>query len=188
VVPTGYHDFLVATASASGALVGLLFVAISVAPEPVVGPKVSMLHQIRASSAITALLSPLILALIALIPGANIGYGSVVVGLVGLLYVATAIRRLITVHLTATQGRRRAIGVLIGFALVMGFLTLAGVRLLLSPHDTGALAMFAGSQVASLSIGVNRAWELVGARDRGVTALLRELVSTAHDDEKPPSA
>ena len=44
------HDFFVASASVAGALIGLLFVAISVAPERVLGPEASEVHGVRAAA------------------------------------------------------------------------------------------------------------------------------------------
>jgi hypothetical protein len=52
-----------------------LFVAISVKPDRVIGAAAQTIHQVRASTALTALANPLVLALVALIPTANPGCG-----------------------------------------------------------------------------------------------------------------
>jgi hypothetical protein len=75
MVPDDFRDFFVAAAGASGALVGLLFVAISVKPDRVIGAAAQTIHQVRASTALTAPANPLVLALVALIPTANPGCG-----------------------------------------------------------------------------------------------------------------
>lgn len=44
------HEFFMGSASVAGALIGLLFVAISVAPEGVLGPNASEVHSVRAAA------------------------------------------------------------------------------------------------------------------------------------------
>jgi hypothetical protein len=175
VIPAEFHDFFLAAAGASGALVGLLFVAISVAPKPAVGESASVMHQIRASSALTALVTPLILALIALIPDTNLGWPAVVIGFSGTVLVATATRRLLG---TAEPRRRqlRSLTLLAGFLVVMVINLWAGIRLIRSPYETGPLDWIAGAMIGSLGIGIDRAWELVGARQSGLTTSITDLL------------
>jgi hypothetical protein len=51
MVPVGYHDFFSGCATVAGALIGLLFVAISVSPEKLAGDRASADHQVKAESA-----------------------------------------------------------------------------------------------------------------------------------------
>ena len=51
---TSYTQFFSGTATVAGALVGLLFVALSVAPERLRGAHASIEHQAIASTAFTA--------------------------------------------------------------------------------------------------------------------------------------
>lgn len=55
MVPAEFRDFLVASTQASAALIGLLFVSVSIAPERVFGSKAEALGQARALSAFTSL-------------------------------------------------------------------------------------------------------------------------------------
>lgn len=56
----------------AGALIGLLFVAISVSPEKIAGAKAIAEHQVRAAAAFSVLVDTLVIALIALLPEARL--------------------------------------------------------------------------------------------------------------------
>lgn len=186
MVPDDFREFFVAAAGAAGALVGLLFVAISVASEPVVGPTASVRQQVRAATALLTLLSPLVIALVALIPDTDVGYASATYGGLGLLFVAASVRRL---HGTTGGVELRAALALVGLSVVMGLEVWGGVRLVLTPEDVGGLNVVAAAVIASLAYGITRAWELVGARQTGVGVSVRDLLgSPAASREEAPRA
>ena len=67
-VPEVFHDFFVASAGVSGALIGLLFVASAVAPERIVQSSAPIRAQETAAGAYLVLIDTLFVALAALIP------------------------------------------------------------------------------------------------------------------------
>ena len=73
MVPVGFHDFFSGCATIAGALIGLLFVAISVSPEYLKGENTRTDHQVRAGAAFSALINTLVIALFALLPTADPG-------------------------------------------------------------------------------------------------------------------
>jgi hypothetical protein len=70
---TSAHEFFQASASVAGALIGLLFVAIAVAPERILGPDASDVHGVRAAATLTAFTNALAVVLFGLIPGFDAG-------------------------------------------------------------------------------------------------------------------
>ena len=62
------HDFFIASAGAAAAFIGLLFVAISVAPERVFGEGADARKNARALSAFIALVNVFLISLLALLP------------------------------------------------------------------------------------------------------------------------
>ena len=79
VVPVSFHDFFSGCATVAGALIGLLFVALSVSPEKLTGDDARAEHQVRAGAAFSALVNTLVIALVALLPGASLGQAGIIV-------------------------------------------------------------------------------------------------------------
>jgi hypothetical protein len=98
----------VATAGAAGALTGLLFVALSIVP--LRGPSTDhpVIRQVRVAAALLAFLNALAVSLYSLVPGTSAGYPAVVMGLIGTLFIAAAVRSIVSSQAPRRQpGRRR---------------------------------------------------------------------------------
>jgi hypothetical protein len=183
MVPDDYHDFFVAEAGASAALIGLLFVAMSVASDRVVGNRPEIVAQARASSALTAFIIPLALSLIALLPGARLGIPAVVVSFAGLLFVAATVRRYFSVEKGNRENPRGLIG-LVGFTAVVGVVFGYGVVGIFHPDSTDPTEAIATATIASVLIGVDRAWALIGGHGRGRGTALRDLLKGEDHDNR----
>ena len=181
MVPESFHEFFVAAAGASGALVGLMFVAISVTRQNPLEAEARAVDRVRASSALISLLTPLLLALIALLPGTGFGKSSAIIGALGILYAASAVRRLATAGGTVWE-RVRSVSILVGFVAVMVVDVLFGIVLWVRPDDSAAVDSIAVTVIASIGLGISRAWELVGGQATSALGSIGDLVRRDHRD------
>jgi hypothetical protein len=172
---TDLDPVFTAMAGAAAALIGLLFVAVSVSPERVTGSRAPQRQQIRASMALTSLVSPLLLSLIALLPDTGVGWPACVIGASGIVFVAST-----TVRIVREEGpgpsRRRFLFSLAGFLAATSVMASTGVRLIVHSHDTGVASGAAAAAIALLAIGIERSWELVGGHSTGLTDMIADLV------------
>src|SRR5437868_13015820 len=88
MVPAEFSNFFLATAGAGAALIGLLFVAISINPARIFSEEAPKERQAIASGAFTALVNAFFVSTSALIPGVNLGVAALVMSAVGLLNTA----------------------------------------------------------------------------------------------------
>ena len=84
MVPSNYANFFTTAATSGGALIGLLFVAISLAPERTVLTSAPIESRIVAGSTFTALLNAFFISLGALFPDSNIGWFALTFGIIGI--------------------------------------------------------------------------------------------------------
>jgi hypothetical protein len=178
---TSYSDFFTASASAGGALTGLLFVALSVSPERLREIVENQEHQAMAATAFTALIDALFVSLDALTPGGGTQVLSLIMGVIGLTSTIGLYRRLWRSRTEATFSKRWPY--LLGLIMVM----------------YAAQAIFGGtagsaSQSDSLSttfvfimfaVGIARSWELLGIRGGGPLDLLSERLNLTGPPRSP---
>ena len=84
MVPPELSNFFLATAGAGAALIGLLFVAVSIAPEQIATRRAPLERQAVAASTFTALVNAFFISLGALIPG-SLGWMALLMSSLGLL-------------------------------------------------------------------------------------------------------
>jgi FtsH-binding integral membrane protein len=188
MVPESIHDFFVACASVAGALIGLLFVAISVAAERLAREEArAQIHRIRAAAALAAFINALAVSLFSLIPGQKIGPTAVATASSGIVFIAAALLSLIRRH----QLRR---GILLDIVFLFGLLVtfvvqlINGADVLAQPGNSGAVYTIASMVVICFLIGIARAWELIGGPSIGITHEVRALIRDHHrgtDEEEP---
>jgi hypothetical protein len=179
------HEFFAASAGVGGALIGLLFVAISVRPERVLGPDAHEVHAVRAAAVLTAFSNALSVSLFALIPGFHAGAPATAVAIVGLVFVLSALLRLVP-SARAGSVHLRDVGFLASLVVVFVVQLIAALHLDKHHHDNGALRTICVLVVVCFLIGIERAWELVGGPDVGLFSSLKRIKQSAEQSEESP--
>jgi hypothetical protein len=171
---TAFPEFFAAVAAAGAALTGLLFVAMSVAPRHGSQQAVSVVRQGRAAAALQAFVNTLAVSLFGLVPGTNVGYPAMVLGIGGLLFTAAGVRSVLAGRAGISLWTRQ-IGLVNLLLLIFGTEFVSGIVLVVSKVSQTALEIIGYALVSSLLVGIARAWELVGDRDTGIFASIALL-------------
>jgi hypothetical protein len=174
MVVGGFRDLFVAIATCAATLIGLLFVAMSIAQgRSQAHPQ--EIREFRAAAALLAFTNAFSVALFGLVPGTNVGIPSGIVGLIGVLFTAAGVRTIVALDMEKEE-RRRQLVLVVALLLVFGYELVYGIQLMIDSHHGGALTAVALGLIASLLIGIGRAWELVGAWDTGLFASVGRLI------------
>ena len=173
MVPLSYHDFFAGCATVSGALIGLLFVAISVSPAKLAGDQASTDHQVKAGAAFSALVNTLVIALVALMPGTGLGYTAIILAGVGL---STSSGLIILLHRESAERIRPRQVIMLALLIVLYGLELVyGILLNASPRDVGQVGNLGTLAIFFYLFAIARAWQMVGARDTGLISAAAEM-------------
>jgi hypothetical protein len=188
MAPDSLHDLFFAAAGVAGALIGLLFVAISVEHERLTARDGDQVHRVRARSALSAFVNALVISLFALVPDDSLGLAATWAGSLGILFVlgsVLSVRRARRARASGT-GHIRQLTFLIVMLAIFSLQVVNGVRLLAAEHNLGAANWLAVLVIVCFMLGIYRSWELIGGPEIGFGHELAELVrERAHDDEEP---
>jgi hypothetical protein len=182
VINADYPTFFAAIAAAAAALTGLLFVAMSVAPRRGPGDGPAVISEVRAAAALLAFVNTLAVSLFGLVPSNNVGYPAAVLGVIGIFFTAAGTRSIFAS--TSRSGiRLRQLELVNLLLLIFGTELVTGIVLIADSGQSTAVEVLGNALVASLLVGVARAWELVGNRDTGIVASISVL--TGHTPGSP---
>lgn len=181
MVPENLHDFFTASASVAGALVGLLFVAISVTAERLAREEsLAVAHRIRARAALTAFLNALSVSLFALLPGEKIGDTAAAVAAVGLVFVVSSVLALIRLR-QVRWSTVRDLTFLVGLVVIFVIQLVEGRSVIDNPADSSGVDTIAFLVICCFLVGISRSWELIGGPQMTITREVRNLVR--HQEE-----
>jgi hypothetical protein len=156
VIPADFTGYFAAAATAAGALIGLLFVAISLRPESILGDQAAPVGRAMSGSAFTALSNSFFVSLIALIPQASLGIEAAVLALLSLY-------NTIRLHRGLARPEAALHLLVLSLAAYLGQLVV-GILLIISPHDASLVYDMAYLLIASFAAALGRAWALVQGR------------------------
>ena len=184
MVPAAYQNFVVASTQASAALIGLLFVAITLAPERVFGENADAGRQARALSAFTALANIFFISFTMLIPDVRVG---LVVTLVGLVSTVQTVGLLFLVPHWHSQGVLwRSMFLFLGSLAIYGGELVIGIQVWNRAAGPGELSGILELLLGAYAIGLGRAWELLGAPRMGFGLVSRVLDRLDRAAKPPP--
>jgi hypothetical protein len=175
MVPGVYDAYLAAAATAAAALIGLLFVAVSVRDDTIFGPKAVPGGEALAITAFTGLVNSFVVSLLGLIPKVNIGQPAVIMAVISIVAVVRLQRRLHT-------GRNLLVLAitLLAYAAQLGY----GVLLILKPHDSDQLINLSFIVFVTLIVSLQRAWSLLRGRHLASAHGSTDRGSGPHDGDR----
>jgi hypothetical protein len=172
-----FHDLFVAGAGVAGALIGLLFVAISVAHERLQDDDAPHIHRVGAAAALTAFVNSLTVSLFGLLPGEELGGTAVVVSIFGMLFVVGAMLSLWRVRRSGsgwTSARDALFLISLGATFVVQLI--GGLDLGDHSGSVGDERQIAITVIVCFLIGITRSWVLIGGPSIGLTSELTKLM------------
>ena len=174
MVPDSYHDFFVAIVGAAAALIGLLFVAVSVVSRRLRDPSSTHLAQSQASAALLVFSNTLTLGLFALIPVQDLGWAAVSVASLGILY-SGSVARVAFARRTDKEASRHLRRIAIGSFVICCFELYGGIEMVSTPTSTAGVQTLSTVLIVAVLFGISRAWELVGLPGTGLFRSLQVL-------------
>jgi len=192
VTPTDLHEFFATSASVAGALVGLLFVAISVSGDRLANHADARTYRLRASGTLTAFTNALTVSLFAILPGTKVGWTTLIVAVIGLMFVAGSAISMVRAHALTWRYRRDVVFVVTlaaAFVFQLGY----GLAIIARPGDTDAVDNVAVLVIVFFLVGIARTWELIGGPAYGLTHEIRGLATRGaageeHGEASEPQA
>ncbi len=176
MITAEFLPFFTASVAASAALIGLLFVSVSIAPERVFGEQSDAVRMAQALSAFSALANVFFLSMLALVP--DIRFGIVVA-------TVAAPSTLQTLALLRLARKWRSTGILtrglllfLASAAIYGYEFAIGIGLIRDPANKGIMINLLLVITGAYAIGLGRAWELLGAPRFGLLGYLWSLLSS----------
>lgn len=180
MVPEAFDNFFIATAGAAAALTGLLFIAVSLAPERTAGPRAPVERRLVASAVLGSLSDAFFVSLLMLLPSNNVGVGVVVFAVLYFLgFVPYAV--VATIRVSGLGRRFRRATLLLTSLLTYGWQLLIGVDVLRDPRAQDSFEALGALVLVLFGISLVRAWELLGASRLGLFARLSPLRDIADE-------
>jgi hypothetical protein len=183
MIPDSYETFFLACSGIGGALIGLLFVAISIQPERTFNPMgdAGWLYQRLAEATLLTLTDAFLVSTVALIPGISVDWLNVILGVIGTLAALYLARQFLRLHqhnsarLAPSRDRLRVISLSVIVTALFVVQVLVGLRLMMDPTGEMSARSLALVIVLLYLLGIARAWILLGDPQFGWSGWLNPL-------------
>ena len=186
MVTPAFQPFFLASVGASAALIGLLFVSVSIAPDRVFGEQSEPVRRAQALSAFTALTNVFFISLMSLIPEVTFGLVVTIIAVPAMLQTLALLG--LARQWQATGIIARGLFLLLASAALYGYEVALGIQIWRGPTSKDALISLLLVIMGAYAVGLGRAWELLGAPRSGfITAAVESLVSRFDRGSKSPS-
>lgn len=189
MVPASFAAFFSASASASAALLGLLFVSISISPEEKITANADVEKRISAYAALNSLINAFFISLAALLPmPSNFGVPVVIFGVISITITLQNGFELLRSHQSKSSILRRIL------LTVLNLLTYIaqcyyGFQLINYPKDPSPVSSLTALLLVIYVLGIERAWQLLGGMRRTpITKLIHNHQKADQPDGSTPSA
>jgi len=173
MVPESLNNFFLASAGIGATLVGLIFVAVSIAPEQIVQANAPIERRAMAASSFTALLNAFFISFGALIPG-TIGSLTLLMSALGITSSSLLAWNLLKER-ERWQNILRRILLIVVSLIIYAFEFYNGIRILKEPEIVGNFYALSALLLGVYGVGLTRAWQLLGARRFGLGVWLSPL-------------
>lgn len=156
MVPGSFTAYFAGAAAAAGALIGLLFVSVSLRPDSVFGEDAPPAGRALAGSAFIGLVNAFFVSLMALVPKIDLGGPTVFLAVAALFSTARLNRRLRHVE-------SQLIVLVLSMVVFVAQLGV-GIALVARRHDDTFVYGICYLIVASFGVALSRAWSLLQGR------------------------
>ena len=181
MVPGDFVNFFTTLATVGATFFGLIFVVISIKPEVTRAETTSVMRQVQAASSYSALLNPLVISLLALLPHATIDTITLIMSAIGLANMLIMGIFLFRDTRGWVKKWMSVLFLLVGLVM-FGFEFFYAIRLNIEPEDSTTLYNLAILLVLIYLYGIGRAWDLVGVRQFHLQEVLSPLISKGGEE------
>jgi hypothetical protein len=154
VVPKDLMVYFTTSAQIAGSLIGLLFVAISLRYDAILGRSAEFHSRAMAGAAFTGLFNVLTISLWALVPGAGLGYPVTVSGVVCLIHT-------LRLHVGKLGAIDSSLGSFLLSLAVYFAQTILGFWLIARPGQNEIVFILAYTLFGAMALSLKRAWTLL---------------------------
>jgi hypothetical protein len=168
MVPAVFLTYFAACAGAGGALIGLLFVAISIAPDDTNNKGLSVERRVTANNTFTAMINAFFISLAALIPSMNVGFITLILGMIGLSNSLGMDWLLIKEPSSTQNGLLPKLLTVITTLGLYGYECYVGLQLIITPKNVDFVVTISVILLGIYGWGIVKAWELIGLNRFGL--------------------